>query len=158
MLGLDSSITKQVEKYSSRFYKVLRNSLKAKGEEILIVTDYGIKENVLASMMAYGYYHAAKKKGLPVNILFQGVKKGFMDADDHVVKAISKLENGQVTDVIETERSFHIFRLDGKVPTKYKELSEVRNEILNTLYRKEAEEKYKVWIEQLKQKAYISIK
>ena len=96
MLGLDSFIIKEVEKYSSRFYKVLRNSLKAKGEEILIVTDYGIKENVLASMMAYGYYHAAKKKGLPVNILFQGVKKGFMNADDHVVKAISKLEKENI--------------------------------------------------------------
>ena len=96
MLGLDSSITQQMEKHSSRFYKVLRHSLKAKGEEVLIVTDYGVKQNILASMMAYGYYSAAKKKGLQVNILFQGVKKGFMTADNHVVKAISKLEKNNI--------------------------------------------------------------
>ena len=75
-----------------------------------------------------------------------------------IEQAISKLEIGQTTEIIETDRGFHVFRLDGKVPSKYKELNEVRDEILNMLYRKEAGEKYKSWIEQLKQKAYISIK
>ncbi len=75
-----------------------------------------------------------------------------------VEKAISTLEIGQTTGIVETDRGFHIFRLDGKVPSKNKELNDVRDDILNMLYRKEAEEKYKSWIEQLKQKAYISIK
>ena len=75
-----------------------------------------------------------------------------------VEEVIGKLEPGQLTGIVETESSFHIFRLDGKVPTKYKELNEVRDDILNLLYRKEAEEKYKTWIEELKQKAFISIK
>lgn len=75
-----------------------------------------------------------------------------------VEEAISKLEKGQFSSIIETDRSFHIFRLDGKVLTQYKEINAVRDDILNLLYRKEAEEKYKTWIEELKQKAYISIK
>lgn len=75
-----------------------------------------------------------------------------------VEQAISKLEIGQTTGIIETDRGFHIFRLDGKVPSKFRELNDVRDEILNKLYRKEAEEKYKSWVEELKQKAYISIK
>lgn len=75
-----------------------------------------------------------------------------------VEEVISKLEKGQLSGIIETERSFHLFRLDGKVPTQYKEINAVRDDILNLLYRKEAEEKYKTWIEELKQKAYISIK
>ncbi len=75
-----------------------------------------------------------------------------------VEKAISTLETGQTTGIVETDRGFHIFRLDGKVPSKNKELNDVRDDILNMLYRKEAEEKYKSWVEQLKQKAYISIK
>ncbi|MBI4430723.1 MAG: peptidyl-prolyl cis-trans isomerase [Candidatus Omnitrophica bacterium] len=75
-----------------------------------------------------------------------------------IEEAISKLEKGQISDVIETGRSFHIFRLDDKMPGQYKELNDVRDEILNMLYRKEAEERYKAWMEELKHKAYISIK
>jgi leucyl aminopeptidase (aminopeptidase T) len=96
MYGLDKALTSPIEKHSSRFQKVLKSSLKAKGEDVLIITDYGVKQNTLASMMAYGYHHAAKKKGMEVNMLFQGVKKGFMNADDHVVSAISKLEKNNI--------------------------------------------------------------
>ena len=42
-------------------------------------------------MIAYGYYHATLKRDLNTTLLFQDVKKGFMLADDHVVKAITSL-------------------------------------------------------------------
>ena len=91
MFGLDKELTSKVEKHSSRFYKVLKSSLKAKNEDLLIISDYGKGSNNLASMLAYGYYHAAKNKGFNVNLLFQDVKKGFMFADDHVIKSIERL-------------------------------------------------------------------
>ena len=91
MFGLNKELIKKVEKSSSRFYKLLKSSLKVKDEEILIISDYGKKGNNLASMLAYGYFHAAKIKGFNVNLLFQYVKKGFMFADAHVVKAIELL-------------------------------------------------------------------
>lgn len=86
----------QVEKHSARFYKVMKNSLKVKGENILIISDYGEKDHSLASMLGYGYYHAAKSKGLEVNLLFQEIKKGFMSADDHVVNSIRRLEKNNI--------------------------------------------------------------
>ena len=96
MFGLDKELTNKVEKHSSRFYKVLKSSLKVKNEDILIISDYGKEDNNLASMLAYGYYHAAKNKGFNVNLLFQDVKKGFMFADDHVVKAIERLNEKKI--------------------------------------------------------------
>jgi len=96
MFGLDKSVMDAVEKYSSRFYKIMKNSLKIKKENILIISDYGVGEKKMASMFGYGYYYAAKNKGLNVNILFQEAKKGFMFADNHVIEAITRLEKNNV--------------------------------------------------------------
>ncbi len=96
MFGLDDNTTARADKFLSTFWKILKSSLNYKGEEILIVSDYGYQENILASMLAYGYYSAAFKKGMRVNILFQEVKKGFMRADEHVIKAIEKLKKGSI--------------------------------------------------------------
>ena len=96
MFGLDKPVMDAVEKHSSRFYKILKNSLKVKKEDILIISDYGAEENKMAAMLGYGYYFAAKKKGLNVNILFQEAKKGFMFADNHVLEAITRLEKNNL--------------------------------------------------------------
>ena len=96
MFGLDKPVMDAVEKHSSRFYKIMKNSLKVKKEDILIISDYGVGEHKMSGMLGYGYYHAAKKKGLNVNILFQEVKKGFMFADDHVIESITRLEKKNV--------------------------------------------------------------
>ncbi len=96
MFGLEKNVTEKVAKYSSNFSKILKSSLKLKKEEVVIITDYGKGQNTLASMLGYGYYLAAKKKGLNVNLLFQDVKKGFMFTDSHVVKAINNLQKNNV--------------------------------------------------------------
>ncbi len=91
MFGLPKEVTAKVERYTSQFEKIMKTSLKLKNEDVLIISDYGVGENNLAAMLGYGYYIAAKKKGLNVRLLFQDVKKGFMYADPHVVNAISRL-------------------------------------------------------------------
>ena len=96
MFCLDKSLVEQVEKHSSRFHKIMKNSLKVKKEDILIISDYGVSGNNMSAMLGYGYYHAAKKKGLNVNILFQEPKKGFMFADKHVIETIIRLENNNL--------------------------------------------------------------
>lgn len=96
MFGLQKEVISKVERSSSKFQKILKNSLKARGEDILIVSDYGERDRNIASMLGYGYYHAAKSKGFEVNLLFQNVKKGFMFADQHIIDAISRLENNNI--------------------------------------------------------------
>ena len=67
MFGLSKELTAQVEKRSSQFYKVMKKSLKIKGDDILVITDHGFETNNLSSHLGYGYYHAAKNKGCNVN-------------------------------------------------------------------------------------------
>lgn len=94
--GLNSSLAGIVEKHSSKFCKILKHSLNIKGEEVLIVSDFGKENNLLSSMLGYGYYHAAKSQELKASIVFQSVKKGFMFADDNVTSAIKKLGKNSV--------------------------------------------------------------
>ena len=96
MFGLDKSLILPVEKQVNKFQKVLKSSLKVKGEDLLIISDYGTPKNTLASMIGYGYHHAANKKGVNSSLLFQEPKKGFMSADSHVVNAIKKLEKNNL--------------------------------------------------------------
>jgi aminopeptidase len=96
MFGLSKEIISDVEKKSVYFSKIYKNCLKVKNEDVIIITDYGTEISKLPSMMGAGYYLAAKEKGLNVNILFQGVKKGFMQADDHIIQAINRLDKKSI--------------------------------------------------------------
>lgn len=96
MIPLSDEAKAIVDKRISYFLKVLKNSLKIKNESILIITDYGLTENNLAPMLAYGYHQAARSKNFNTNVLIQEVKKGFMHADEHVSKALHALDKNSV--------------------------------------------------------------
>ncbi|MEK6899506.1 MAG: aminopeptidase, partial [Nanoarchaeota archaeon] len=96
MLVLEKSLQEMVEKRSSYFYKIMKNSLKPKGENVLIISDYGTGDNNMSGMLGYGYYHAAKKRDMNVTVLCQGIKKGFMFADDHIIDAVNRLPNNSL--------------------------------------------------------------
>ncbi len=96
MLQLSKESLQKVEKHSARFLKILKNSLRLKKEKILIISDHGVQENILAEMIAYGYYHAANSKKHDVTLLFQEPKKGFMHADTHIVDAIENLPDENI--------------------------------------------------------------
>jgi aminopeptidase len=96
MFGLEKELEEKVERKSHQFHQILKKCLKIKNENVLIISDYGEENRQLSTMLSYGYYHAAKNKGLKVEILFQERKKGFMHADHHVIKALEKLEKGSI--------------------------------------------------------------
>ena len=96
MFGLPKEIVGNVEKKASYFSKVYKNCLKMKDENVIIISDYGQGGNKLATMMGCGYYLAAKEKGWNTTLLFQDVKKGFMQADRHVVEALQRLEKKSI--------------------------------------------------------------
>ncbi len=73
-------------------------------------------------------------------------------------QAIAKLEPGQVGEPVETERGFHIIRLDERTPPQYKEFPLVQAEIRNLVYKQKSEHLYHKWISDLKDDAYIEVK
>ena len=96
MFGLPEEMRNLIDKHKSHFQKIMKGSLKLKNEEVLIISDYGNEKNTLSSMLGYGYYIGAKDKKRNVTLLFQDIKKGFMFADDHVVRAIQQLPENNI--------------------------------------------------------------
>jgi len=96
MFSLPPELINKVQKFDSKFYKIMKNSLKLKNEEVLIISDYGKGERNLATMLGFGYYLGAKNKKCNVNLLFQDIKKGFMFADNHVMTAIKQLKPNSI--------------------------------------------------------------
>lgn len=96
MLGLDKDLRSKVEKNVSLFVKIIKTYLKAKNENVLIITDYGMLNYQLAPMLAYGFYLAAQKRKLTAILQFQEMKKEFMYADDNIQESINRLDKGSI--------------------------------------------------------------
>ncbi len=73
-------------------------------------------------------------------------------------QAIGGLQPGQISEPVETERGFHIMRLDDRTPPRYKEFPLVKSEIQNLVYKEKSEHFYHRWINELKDDAYIEVK
>jgi len=84
------------------------------------------------------------------------VKKG--DLLPQIEDIVFKLNEGQTSGIIQSQLGYHIFKLEEKKVLRSKELSEVRQEIEEYLYREKANEKLKGWIDSLAKSAYIEFK
>jgi peptidyl-prolyl cis-trans isomerase SurA len=71
--------------------------------------------------------------------------------------AVSSLKEKESTPVIDTDQGFQIFYLENIVVTPGKPLEEVSGEIEEILYKNVVDEKFKTWVNGLKEKSHIKI-
>ncbi len=84
------------------------------------------------------------------------VERGAMiEAIDQV---IFKLKPGETSGVVETAMGYHLFRVEEIRSGSKRGLEQVREEIYSILYRQKSETRFNEWINDLKRKAYISIR
>lgn len=74
-----------------------------------------------------------------------------------VESIIFSLNVGQVSDWIETDSGFYMFKIEEKIPAQQSEFSEAQGAVKNVLYNQRMNEKLSNWIAKLKEKAYIKI-
>lgn len=77
----------------------------------------------------------------------------FMDRIDH---AIFKLEPGQISEPIQTQLGFHLFRVDEKRAGQSVTYQQAIPRIENYLYKKKVADELRAWIAELKKNAFIS--
>ncbi len=65
---------------------------------------------------------------------------------------------GKTTAIVESPIGYHIFRVEEKEAERTRSFDDARDQVLNYLYQKESDERFKAWVENLKKSAYISIK
>ena len=82
-------------------------------------------------------------------------KKGEMlaEIDDKVVA----MQPGEVSELISTPAGFHIIKLEEKKTSKAKPYELVKPQVEEILYRKKSEERFKIWVKELRKGASIQI-
>ena len=89
-----------------------------------------------------------------------GGKLGFFALDElaeNIKSAVSPLEPGSFSSIIETDQGFQIFFVEDIQESGGKELSEVADEIRQKLYEDAVNKKFQSWIETLRKDADIKI-
>lgn len=71
--------------------------------------------------------------------------------------ALAGLKAGQFTPVIDTEQGFQIFFVEELLQTGGKSLEEATPEIQEKLFAEEVEQKFRTWLQELRQRAHIQI-
>lgn len=69
-----------------------------------------------------------------------------------------KLKVGEVSPVLETTSAYHLFKIEDKKASFTPALDDVRGKVYEILFQKKAREKFKEWMDELKSRAYITIR
>ncbi len=86
---------------------------------------------------------------------------GYIARGDMIGKideVLFRLKDNDITDVLESEQGYHIFKVADHQMGKTLTLEESRDRIHDMLYRQKANERFQAWMEELKKSAYISIR
>ena len=69
-----------------------------------------------------------------------------------------QLQAGGISPVLETSIGYHLFKVEEKKLSRVPPFEEVKEKIRTILFRKAAEERFREWMNELKTRAYISIR
>ena len=86
---------------------------------------------------------------------------GYVSRGDMIGKIdeiLFKLPDSQFSDILETERAYHIFKVADRQPSKELTLDEARERIQDVIYKRKATARFEVWMDELKKNAFISIR
>lgn len=84
------------------------------------------------------------------------IAKGQMRTD--IEDIIFNLNLQEKSPIIEVENGYYIFKLLGRMPSKIQPLEEVKDTIKEIIGKEKFQNKFSIWINDLKKKAYIEIK
>ena len=73
-------------------------------------------------------------------------------------QALTSVDVGKITGIVETAEGLHIVRVDDKKPRQFRPFEQVKTEIQSLVFQQKTEDQYQIWMAELKNKAYIEIK
>lgn len=80
------------------------------------------------------------------------------DLSPELETAVFSLLAGEISGVVKSPLGYHLFKVEERILARVKPLTEAQQEIQDRLRRQKYEIRYKLFIDELKAKAYISIK
>ena len=77
---------------------------------------------------------------------------------ENIDQAIFALKEGQFSDILETETAYHLFKVGEKQLASQRSFEEAKDQIYDYLFRLKAHQRFVDWMDDLKKRAYISIR
>ncbi|MBI4115455.1 MAG: peptidylprolyl isomerase [Candidatus Omnitrophica bacterium] len=84
------------------------------------------------------------------------VKRGEMLQE--IEEALFGFKEGEISNVLETPMGYHLFKVEEKQIGRIAPLDEVRDKIRDVIFRQKAQKRFKEWMDELKAKAFITIR
>jgi len=84
------------------------------------------------------------------------VQKG--DLVSKIEEVVFKLNEGQVSPVIETDDGYYLFQAKKKIPMEVTPFQDVKDNIENQLYQRKFKAQYKEFLDELEKESYVEIK
>jgi peptidyl-prolyl cis-trans isomerase SurA len=126
-----------------------RKDLRIRAREVLDQFKKGVEFDELA--LRYSDAPDATR-GSALGFIRQG------EMDPPLERAVSALQPGQVSDLVETAEGIHIIRLDEKKTAQFRPLEEVKTEMQGIVFQQKSADRYQRWMTDLKSQAYIEVK
>ncbi len=76
---------------------------------------------------------------------------------DKARQALARIDKGQFSEIIETDQGYQIYFVEEIISAGSTSLAEAKTEIQEKLYAEQVDQKYRAWIQELRQKAHIQI-
>ena len=73
-------------------------------------------------------------------------------------ETLFKLKAGEISPILETSFGYHLFKVEEKKISRIPPLEGIRDKIHKIIFQEEAQVRFKEWMNQLKTRAYISIR
>ncbi len=139
----------------------LRNILIRLKEDVPVTERLALAKDILRRIhdggdfaaLAIGY---SEGPGASDGGLMGYVKKG--DLLPEIENVVFAMNEGEVSDIVQTSFGYHIFKVEEKRPEKQMGLSEVRRDVEDAIYRMKIKDKMKGLVQELKKNAYIEFK
>ena len=126
-------------------------------EKIIQIKNKQIKEILTELKGGKDFSEAAKEYSEDVSASLGGdvgfVKKGQMVPEFE--KAVFKLREGEISDVVETEYGYHIIKAEEIQRGRTIPFKEVKNQIKDIILASKQESAYKAWMSELRESAFI---
>jgi len=127
----------------------IREKVRARAEEILERLTGGESFDILVAMYSQG---PAAQSGGDLGFVEKGMMFPEVDA------AVSTLEKGEASKVIESPIGFHIIKIIDKRGAGIKPVEEVREEIIQKIGSEKLQKKFQEWLKELREESLIEIK
>lgn len=76
---------------------------------------------------------------------------------DQARRALAGIDAGQYSRIVETEQGYQIYFIEETISSGGTSLEEAKTEIQDKLYAEQVDQRYRTWIEELRQRAHVKI-